>query len=194
MRIMNLARQNQPHTCNVYYVLGDVDSKRSVNTLVDVGNDPSILAALKQIPTRSGIPKVAQVVITHYHFDHANLLPRVCEIYRPRVYAYRTSIKHVQYPIENGMTLTLGDRLFEIIHTPGHTRDSICLYSEEDGVLFSGDTPLDIRINGASLGKDIIRVLEKLSRRDIRSIFSGHGDPVHEGCKEMIRTSLANLK
>ena len=29
---------------------------------------------------------------------------------------------------------------FRVIHSPGHTPGSICLYNEEEGILFSGDT------------------------------------------------------
>lgn len=34
----------------------------------------------------------------------------------------------------------LGDTEFKVIHTPGHTKGGICLYSEEEKMLFSGDT------------------------------------------------------
>lgn len=34
----------------------------------------------------------------------------------------------------------LGDLEFQIIHTPGHTRGSICIYCEKERLLFSGDT------------------------------------------------------
>ena len=34
----------------------------------------------------------------------------------------------------------LGQHHFTVLHTPGHTPGSICLYSAEEGILFSGDT------------------------------------------------------
>lgn len=39
-----------------------------------------------------------------------------------------------------GDVFDLGDRLIRVLHTPGHTPDSICLFDEAEGVLFCGDT------------------------------------------------------
>ena len=42
--------------------------------------------------------------------------------------------------IEDGGVFEIGGAQLEVMHTPGHTPGSICLYSEQLGVLFSGDT------------------------------------------------------
>ena len=39
-----------------------------------------------------------------------------------------------------GETIDLGDRQLSIIHTPGHSHDSVCLLDERDGLLFAADT------------------------------------------------------
>src|SRR3954468_4086154 len=39
-----------------------------------------------------------------------------------------------------GDTVQVGSYTFEVLHTPGHTPGSICLYAEAKGILFSGDT------------------------------------------------------
>ena len=44
--------------------------------------------------------------------------------------------------VVDGERIDLGDRILRVMHTPGHTVDSICLYDERDGLLFSGDTVL----------------------------------------------------
>ena len=36
--------------------------------------------------------------------------------------------------------IDLGDRILEVIHTPGHTKGSVCFYDRENEILFSGDT------------------------------------------------------
>ncbi|MDR3136901.1 MAG: MBL fold metallo-hydrolase [Coriobacteriales bacterium] len=42
--------------------------------------------------------------------------------------------------LRDGEHITFGDINLEIIHTPGHTRGSICLYDQAGAQLFSGDT------------------------------------------------------
>jgi glyoxylase-like metal-dependent hydrolase (beta-lactamase superfamily II) len=42
--------------------------------------------------------------------------------------------------LSGGETLDLGGRKLQIIHTPGHSPGSICIYEQEKGHLFTGDT------------------------------------------------------
>lgn len=36
------------------------------------------------------------------------------------------------------------DKMFEVIHTSGHSSNSVCFYCEDEGTLFLGDTPVVI--------------------------------------------------
>ena len=51
--------------------------------------------------------------------------------------------------VTDGDRIDLGSRTLVVMHTPGHTPDSICLYDERDGLLFTGDTVL----TGANLAQ-----------------------------------------
>jgi len=82
----------------------------------------------------------------------------------------------------------MGDRVFEAIHAPGHSSDSICLYNADEGVLFAGDSPLLITSEG-SYEAGFRRTLEKLCARDVRRIYFGHGPPLTERCNERLRES-----
>ena len=42
--------------------------------------------------------------------------------------------------LHDGEQLRIGDLVFDILHTPGHTEGSVCLYEERRGLLLSGDT------------------------------------------------------
>jgi glyoxylase-like metal-dependent hydrolase (beta-lactamase superfamily II) len=42
--------------------------------------------------------------------------------------------------LDEGDRIELGDRSLEVLHTPGHSADSICLLDEDRGLLFAGDT------------------------------------------------------
>ena len=96
--------------------------------------------------------------------------------------------------LKGGENVKLGDRDFEIIYTPGHSNDSICLYCRQDGVLFSGDTPLVIRSTDGTYEPEFITALESLCSRDIRSVYFGHGPPLFDRCNEILQESFENVR
>jgi glyoxylase-like metal-dependent hydrolase (beta-lactamase superfamily II) len=53
---------------------------------------------------------------------------------------YATKPWHVSIPVHDGFKVNLGGRTLEIIATPGHTPDAICLLDRDNGLLFTGDT------------------------------------------------------
>ncbi len=140
MRITLLHGNQQNYSCNAYLVRGDSNEPEDVNTLVDVGIDGSICGEIENLCTGIGKKKVAQVVLTHGHYDHAAGLGVVVACYHPRVCAFAPG-KHVDVLLLDGQCLRLGDREFEVLHTPGHSEDSICLYCARERTLFAGDTP-----------------------------------------------------
>jgi glyoxylase-like metal-dependent hydrolase (beta-lactamase superfamily II) len=191
MRIVILENSSQVYTSQVYLVLGDASRIGDVNTLVDVGQDPAILASIERAPTGIGKWPVEQVVLTHDHSDHSALLPRIREAYHARVLAFSPSVKGVDCLLHDGDTIKMGDAYFEVIHTPGHSSDSICLYNKTEGVLFAGDSPLLITSPGGTYEAGFLAALEKICARDVRRIYFGHGPPLTERCNERLRESQA---
>lgn len=53
---------------------------------------------------------------------------------------YRVVPSQATRLLEDGDVLDLGDRELRVLHTPGHSPDSICLFDERNGLLFGGDT------------------------------------------------------
>ena len=190
MRILTLENTGQIYTSQVYLVLGNLSRLEDINTLVDVGQDPAILASVERAPTGVGKWPVGQVVLTHDHSDHCALLPQVRQAFHPTVFAYSPNIAGVDVVLRDGDTLRMGDGDFEVIHTPGHSSDSICLYNPAEGVLFAGDTPLLITSPAGTYEAGFLSALKKLCARDVRRIYFGHGAPLTEGCNERLRESL----
>ena len=189
MRIVILENGGQVYTCQVYLVLGATSRLEDVNTLVDVGQDPAILASIERAPTGVGKWPVEQVVLTHGHSDHCALLPRVREAFHPKVFAFSPNIDGADALLRDGQTIKMGDQDFEVIHMPGHSSDSICLYNAAEGVLFAGDSPLMITSPG-TYEAGFLAAFAKVCARDVRQIYFGHGAPLMAGCNERLRESL----
>ncbi len=194
MKIYNLTEHSKVYTSNVYLVTGTWNAMDDVNTLVDVGRDLGALEIIFEISTGVGKKPVEKVVLTHNHYDHTSMLQNVKTIFNPRVYAWSKSLEGVDRILKDGETIRMGDQYFEVIHTPGHSTDSICLYCPAEGVLFSGDTPVIIRSTDSTYEEDFIRAMEKLSRREVKAIYFGHGEPLLDGCGIALRKSLDNIR
>ena len=109
MRIVTLENSGEVYTSQVYLVLGDASRLEDVNTLVDVGQDPAILASIERAPTGVGKWPVEQVVLTHSHSDHCALLPRVREAFHPKVFAFSPNIDGVDCLLRDGDAIKMGD-------------------------------------------------------------------------------------
>ena len=190
MRIVILETSGLIYTSQAYLILGSASRLGDVNTLVDVGQDPAILPGIAAAPTGVGKWPVEQVVLTHDHSDHCALLPQVREAFHPRVFAFSPNFKNMDGVLRDGDTIRMGDEDFEVIHTPGHSSDSICLYNQTEGVLFAGDSPMLITSPTGTYEDGFLSALERLCARDVRRIYFGHGAPLTERCNERLRESL----
>ena len=181
MKIIPIKGYRDVYTSNVYLVIGEWKRIEDINTLIDVGNDPSIIEVIKKIDTGIGKKKVEQVILTHEHFDHTGILSLIIKEYDPVVYAYSPFLEGVTHTLGDEEIIRIGDKNFEVIHTPGHSSDSISLYNADTRVLFVGDTPVIIRGLNGGYEDDFINAFKKLCHKKVKSIYFGHGDPVLNG-------------
>lgn len=82
--------------------------------------------------------------------------------------------------VDEGDRIALGSRVFEVMHTPGHSPGGICLLDREAGILFSGDTIYDSRLVDELPGSDISSYVKTVARlrslAGIRMVCPGHDD------------------
>jgi len=194
VKIISIPSSGLVYSSNVYLVLGEWNRIEDLNTLVDVGSDSMTLDHLETIATGVGKKKVDQVVLTHCHYDHTILLPMIRERYNPTVYAFSSYLEGVDHVLEHGQCLRMGDSVFEVIHTPGHSEDSISLYNEQTGVLFVGDSPVIVRSEGGGYEEGFVKAMKDICRRNVKKIYFGHGDPIHHGAQSLLRDSLNNIR
>ena len=87
--------------------------------------------------------------------------------------------------VEDGDTIAVGGVTIEVVHTPGHTLGSICLYLREERALFTGDTVLGLGTVAivppphGDMGL-YIQSLARLKTSDAALLLAGHGPPVHD--------------
>lgn len=192
MKVSLLKGNPSVYSANSYLVRGDWNKLDDLNTLIDPGTDGSILVELERISTGVGKKRVEQIILTHEHFDHSGATKIFKDMYNPVVFAYN-KLSYVDVKVYDYMDIKLGDRDAVILYTPGHSNDSICIYCEEEQVLFSGDSPIFIRTAGGSYSSYFVEALRRLSRLKIKTIYSGHDYPITEQAEEIIRFSLKNV-
>ena len=125
------------------YIVGDGETGYVV---IDPGpNDPAHIARLHAATGGD----IRMIVCTHSHADHspgAAPLQALCAPMKPPILGLpsaptaRASAHFVpDRSLHHGEQLTLGEHTLEVVHTPGHAANHLCLVLVEDGLLFSGD-------------------------------------------------------
>ncbi len=102
-------------------------------------------------------------------------------------------------PVEVHQKLKDGERVagLRVIHTPGHTPGSVCLYDEKKKILFSGDTIFAEGVGRTDLPggseQDLEKSLEKLSELKTEKILCGHGEPILKDGKDVLKKVFENV-
>lgn len=101
-------------------------------------------------------------------------------------------VKDVKY-VKEGDEIVLSTNpqfSLRVIHTPGHTTDSVVYYSENDRVLFSGDTIFKASIGNTRFpGEDYDTLVSSIIHKiftlpEDTVIYSGHSEPTSVGTEK----------
>ena len=128
------------------------------------------------------------VVLTHHHDDHLGAVAWLRRRRRLEVLAHPATAVRVSRAIRvdrlvhHGDTILAGDRLLNVIHTPGHAPGHVCLFDPADGVLFAGDMVAGIGTvvvdpNDGSLS-EYLESLRRLSDLNPSLLLPAHGPPI----------------
>ena len=124
-----------------------------------------------KIKEEIGANKVLGVLITHSHFDHIGAL---------RNFLTKKSIKIFKRSNLEEKEYNIGDFKFKCIYTPGHSKDSVTFYFEEDKIMFIGDFIFKDSIGRTDLeGGDYQEmknsIEELLLEKENYVLYPGHG-------------------
>lgn len=176
-------------------IFGDEASREAI--VVDPGDD---IRLIREILERHGL-KVRAIFITHAHIDHIGGAARLKALTGAPVWMnsndqtlydnldWQANWLGVATPdrtevdvgARDGDSLQLGETAFHVLHTPGHTQGSLCLFVPAEGKLLAGDTLFRDSIGRTDLpggdGRQILRSIEdKLLRLPEETrVICGHG-------------------
>jgi hydroxyacylglutathione hydrolase len=209
-----------PLQCNCS-ILGDETSREAI--VVDPGDDiPRILALL----ARHSLT-VKQIVITHAHIDHIagahrlkqltgapilyneNDLPlvKMMDVQAGWLGIPTPAVSKPDDTLDDGKLISIGASTERdqrglagiILHTPGHTEGSVCLYLPDNSLLLAGDTLFAGSIGRTDLpGGNTSKLLHSIHERlltlpDEVTVIPGHGPGTSIGSERASNPFLQDL-
>lgn len=186
---------------NVYVV----DSSMIIDSTTGLLRD-HLLKQLESIGVDA--KSIERIINTHLHFDHiggnyifsravVGMHEKDAEELRSNPEAsYHTifggSIKRggVDFLLRDGHKLKTENFTFTVVHTPGHTKGSICLYEPHEKMLISGDTIFHHSIGRTDLAggneHDMLNSLQKIKELEVDILLPGHGRIIERNASKHI--------
>jgi hydroxyacylglutathione hydrolase len=184
-----------PLQCNCS-IIGDETSREAM--VIDPGDDIEDVLAL----IRKHNLQVKQIVITHAHIDHVGgamklrtatgapillnqndyALLKMLDVQATWIGMPAPGKVEIDRSVTTGETVTAGSHAGEVLHTPGHTEGSICLYFAADKKLIAGDTLFAGSIGRTDLpGGSTQKIMQSLhdtvlALPDETVVIPGHGE------------------
>lgn len=175
--------------------------------LVDAGVSPDAVAPYSD--------RITHIVLTHGHFDHIAHVKELALLCQAKICIHESdapALIHDQLSlamhfgacspkVTPDILLAEGDEIggLSVLHTPGHTRGSICLYDPDSRSLISGDTVFTdgafgrYDFPGGSV-EDLRASLEKLELLPVRGLYPGHGVALDDGGLRNIHAALTLIR
>ena len=184
-----------PLQCNCS-VIGDDVSREAI--VIDPGDDVADVLAIVQKHNL----KVQQIIITHAHIDHVGgakklkaatgaaillnqndyALLKMLDVQAAWVGMASPGRVEIDQSVGQADKIRVGSISADVLHTPGHTQGSVCLYFPLEKKLIAGDTLFAGSIGrtdlpGGSFEKIIRSLQEKvLALPDDTTVIPGHGE------------------
>ncbi|HTT20599.1 MAG TPA: MBL fold metallo-hydrolase [Candidatus Sulfotelmatobacter sp.] len=184
-----------PLQCNCS-IIGDETTRDAM--VIDPGDEIDDILAF----VRKHNLQVKQIVITHAHIDHVGgamklraatgapillnqndyALLKMLDVQAAWIGVPAPGKVEIDRSITTGETVSAGSHTAQILHTPGHTEGSICLYFEPEKKLIAGDTLFAGSIGRTDLpGGDMQKIMHSLHTTvlalpDDTVVIPGHGE------------------
>jgi len=183
-----------PLQCNCS-IVGDESTREAM--VIDPGDD---IADVLELVCKHNL-QVNQIVITHAHIDHVGgamklraatgapillnqndyALLKMLDVQAAWIGVPSPGKVEIDRTVTTGETVTAGSHSAQVLHTPGHTEGSICLYFEPEKRLIAGDTLFAGSIGRTDLpGGSMQKIMHSLHETvmalpDETVVVPGHG-------------------
>jgi hydroxyacylglutathione hydrolase len=144
------------------------------------------------------------VVLTHGHIDHVAGVAVLCKSYPEiKVYIHKLDAEMLSetasgvsaltgrlpstpdiiatdFLIEGAGIIEQADIKLEVLHTPGHTPGGVCLYSKDEGIVFTDDALFANGVGRTDLGGNMEQLVKSIKEKlftlpDETAVYPGHG-------------------
>ncbi|MFZ0513172.1 MAG: MBL fold metallo-hydrolase [Candidatus Nitrosopolaris sp.] len=158
---------------NFTYILTDEDNGEAA--VIDPSWD---LEKIFTILKKNGW-KVKYIINTHTHFDHLLGNQQVAAVTGAKIIQYKNSTRPNDILVEDGQIISIGKIMIRIVHTPGHSKDSMSLVVNNELVL-TGDTLFigncgRVDLPGSDASEMYDSLFEKIAKLDESLVvYPGH--------------------
>jgi len=168
--------------------------------IVDTGTGTHSKKVIEKIEGALEGAKPDKIVLTHMHYDHVGGASDISKHFGADVFIHEIDAPSVEggdevstaadvflsklqkMPVKklrHGDVISNGRADYAVIHTPGHTSGSICLFDDVNGVLISGDTIFVEGVGRWDLPTgnhdDLVCSVKTLLAKKPKDLYPGHG-------------------
>lgn len=183
-----------PFATNAYLIVCPRTSKAVV-----IDPAPGSLSSLLDCIRERSL-HVEKMILTHSHWDHFGDAAAFLEQISVPVYIHELDAPNLMHPGQDGLPMfhsispvmpshflkegeevRVGDLVFRVMHTPGHSPGGVCLYCSEEQILMSGDTLFQGSIGNLSFptanAEEMWTSLDRLAHLPPETrVYPGHGE------------------
>jgi glyoxylase-like metal-dependent hydrolase (beta-lactamase superfamily II) len=187
--------------------------------IIDTLPFPSETRQIIEFVSKRSPNGIRYVILTHYHADHTygTYLFRSSEIISHMLCrdwlvqhgqagleasrAQTPDLAEVQLYLPNvvfesgEMTLRMGNKTLQLLHSPGHTLDSTVVHIKEDKILFAADMVMPVPYIVDGDPKAFVESLRTIRGLGLENVVQGHGEVVLRGeINETLDSSIRYLE